>query len=162
MVGVWQKSSQLVPHPPTDTTTLVIQRTPIQPAARANLVSARAPTPCPLDQSKSISTRYISYFVEVPPGMNNSTSNLRLILANKVPRCFVASNTPEVDISTIKLIAKTNIQSNLLEKFSSCNTTYFVSSKKELRRETIIYGEAAICWFCIPICTYFCIIGVRD
>jgi hypothetical protein len=54
--------------------------------------------------------------MEVPPAVNNSTSNLGLILANKLSRCLVPSYTPETEIAAIKLIAKAKVQSNLFEK----------------------------------------------
>jgi hypothetical protein len=81
-----------------------------------------------LNQSKSVSRRYFGNFVEVPPAVNNSTSNLGLILAHQLSRGLVPSHTPETEIAAIKLIAKAKVQGNLFEKKCNGKWQYTTSS----------------------------------
>jgi hypothetical protein len=69
-----------------------------------------------LNQGKSISGRYFGNFVKVPPAVNHSASNLGLVLPDKFPCRLVPPHAPEAEISTVELIAKQKIQSNLLKK----------------------------------------------
>lgn len=106
----------LVPPLSTNTEIFVTRSSTIQPAARADLLSSSTPASCPLNESKSVSRRYFGNFMEVPPAVNYSTSNLGLILAHELSRGLVPSHTPETEIAAIKFIAKAKVQGYLFGK----------------------------------------------